>query len=40
MAPKGLSKAFFVGSGSEAVDTALKMAVAYHRVRGDAARVS
>ncbi|WP_235084810.1 aspartate aminotransferase family protein [Chromobacterium sp. Beijing] len=39
MAPKGLSKAFFVGSGSEAVDTALKMAVAYHRVRGDAARV-
>ena len=39
MAPKGLSKVFYVNSGSEAADTALKMAVAYHRVRGDAARV-
>ncbi len=39
MAPKGLNKVFFVNSGSEAADTALKMAVAYHRVRGDAARV-
>ncbi|MDF0605702.1 aspartate aminotransferase family protein [Neisseriaceae bacterium TC5R-5] len=39
MAPKGLSKVFFVNSGSEAVDTALKMAIGYHRVRGDAARV-
>ncbi|TCW28658.1 aspartate aminotransferase family protein [Gulbenkiania mobilis] len=39
MAPAGLSKVFFVNSGSEAADTALKMAVAYHRVRGDAARV-
>ena len=39
MAPAGLSKVFFVNSGSEAADTALKMAVAYHRVRGDASRV-
>ncbi|OWY40727.1 aspartate aminotransferase family protein [Xenophilus sp. AP218F] len=39
MAPKGLSKAFFVGSGSEAADTALKMAIGYHRARGDGGRV-
>lgn len=38
MAPRGLSKVFFVNSGSEAADTALKMALAYHRVRGDGAR--
>lgn len=39
MAPAGLNRVFFVNSGSEAADTALKMAIAYHRVRGDAARV-
>jgi beta-alanine--pyruvate transaminase len=29
---------FFTNSGSEAVETALKMAIAYHRVKGDASR--
>lgn len=36
--PKGLSKVFYTNSGSESVDTALKMAIAYHRVRGEGAR--
>ncbi len=38
IAPDGFDYAFFVNSGSEAVDTALKMALAYHRIRGDGAR--
>ena len=38
MAPKGIDYAFFVNSGSEAVDTALKIALAWHRLRGDGAR--
>ncbi len=38
IAPQGIDYAFFVNSGSEAVDTALKMALAYHRIRGDGAR--
>jgi beta-alanine--pyruvate transaminase len=36
--PAGLNRIFFVNSGSEAVDTAMKMALAYHRVRGQAQR--
>ena len=32
------TQVFYTGSGSEAVDTALKIALAYHRARGDATR--
>jgi beta-alanine--pyruvate transaminase len=38
LAPKGMNRVFFTNSGSEAVDTALKMAVAYHRLRGEGTR--
>ncbi|RXF73858.1 aspartate aminotransferase family protein [Hansschlegelia zhihuaiae] len=38
MAPTGLDHVFFVNSGSEAVDTALKIALAYHRARGEGQR--
>jgi beta-alanine--pyruvate transaminase len=38
IAPEGLDRVFFTNSGSESVDTALKIALAYHRVRGEAAR--
>ena len=38
MAPAGLDKVFFTNSGSEAVDTALKIAIGYHRVMGNASR--
>jgi len=38
IAPAGLDHVFFTNSGSESVDTALKIALAYHRMRGDAAR--
>src|SRR5260370_19817261 len=38
LAPAGMGQVFFVNSGSEAVDTALKIAVAYHRMKGEAAR--
>jgi beta-alanine--pyruvate transaminase len=38
MAPGKLDHVFFCNSGSEAVDSALKIALAYHRVRGEGAR--
>ncbi len=34
MAPNGLGKVFFTNSGSEAVDTALKIAIGFHKVSG------
>src|SRR6202007_1355265 len=38
LAPGDLDHVFFCNSGSEAVDTALRIALAYHNVRGQAAR--
>lgn len=38
IAPAGLDRIFFTNSGSESVDTALKIALAYHRARGEGQR--
>src|SRR5215213_1234612 len=38
LSPGNLDHVFFCNSGSEAVDSALKIAIAYHRVRGEGAR--
>lgn len=39
VAPKGFNHVFFTNSGSESVETALKMALAYHRAKGQATKV-
>lgn len=38
IAPEGMEHVFYTNSGSELVETALKIAIAYHRARGDGAR--
>jgi beta-alanine--pyruvate transaminase len=38
LAPPGLDRVFFTNSGSESVDTALKIALAYHKARGEGGR--
>ncbi|MDA1062865.1 MAG: aspartate aminotransferase family protein [Proteobacteria bacterium] len=38
MAPAGFSNCFFTNSGSESVDSALKIALAYHRAKGEGHR--
>ncbi|MBK8082552.1 MAG: aspartate aminotransferase family protein [Devosia sp.] len=38
IAPQGLNHVLYTNSGSESVETALKMALAYHRVKGDGSR--
>jgi beta-alanine--pyruvate transaminase len=38
IAPAGFDHVFFANSGSESVETALKIALAYHQARGDARR--
>src|SRR5881409_481969 len=38
LTPAGMDHVFFTNSGSESVETALKMAIAYHRVKGEGSR--
>ena len=38
LAPPGFTQCFFTNSGSESVDTALKIALGYHRARGEGHR--
>ena len=38
MAPDGFTRCFFTNSGSESVDSALKIALGYHRARGEGHR--
>jgi len=38
IAPKGIEHVFYTNSGSESVETALKMALAYHRAKGQGTR--
>ena len=38
MIPGNFDRVFFTNSGSESVDTALKIAIAYHRIRGEGTR--
>jgi beta-alanine--pyruvate transaminase len=38
IAPKGIEHVFYTNSGSESVETALKLAIAWHRARGEGAR--
>jgi beta-alanine--pyruvate transaminase len=38
LAPADMGRVFFTNSGSEAIDTALKIAIGYHRLRGEGTR--
>ncbi len=39
LTPEGIDKVFFTNSGSESVDTAIKVSLAYHRARGEGQRM-